>query len=238
MSWLKRLFGKPNTPAPAPATPAPAAPPAVQPAAASETSEADDRARAIEEIDAQVRTAVAASFRDEAEIIESTVEVLADDFDEELLRPLAVERTKHYLAEQVRIERNWPAVTDCDRLDRAFAALEQRGIVCRQNFTCCGTCGHAEIGDEMESVREDGTLVRGYAFYHMQDTERAVEGAGVYLAYGATEEGTPAAVRIGHEICDALRAEGLEVDWDGTLERRIGVSLDWKRRRGPRCARA
>jgi hypothetical protein len=80
-------------------------------------------------------------------------------------------------------------------------------------------------------------LVRGYAFYHMQDTERAVVGDGVYLAYGAIEEGPFAATRIAQEICDALRAEGLVVEWDGTVEKRVLVKLDWKRRRKPSCAR-
>ncbi|MCX6956374.1 MAG: hypothetical protein NTV51_29925 [Verrucomicrobia bacterium] len=88
----------------------------------------------------------------------------------------------------------------------------------------------------METARSKGQFVRGYSYYHMQDTEHAVGGHGVYLAYGATEEGAAAATRIAHEICDALRDEGLKVDWDGTPQRRVLVKLDWKRRRGPRCS--
>ena len=50
----------------------------------------------------------------------------------------------------------WPALTDHDRLEQAFAALETQGVVCRQNFTCCGTCGVAEIGDDREIEEIDG----------------------------------------------------------------------------------
>jgi hypothetical protein len=74
--------------------------------------------------------------------------------------------------------------------------------------------------------------VRGYAFYHEQDTESAAGGGGLYLNYGSCDEGTEAAVAIGHEIVAALKAKGLDPDWNGSLEKRIGLPLDWKRR-GP-----
>lgn len=73
--------------------------------------------------------------------------------------------------------------------------------------------------------------VRGYAFYHMQDTESAVEGNGLYLNYGAVENGEVTAVGIAQEIAAARKQQGLKVDWDGTWAKRIGVSMDWKRRR-------
>src|SRR5215208_3419617 len=47
-------------------------------------------------------------------------------------------------------QKRWPTMTDCDRLDAAFLELEASGIVARQNFWCCGTCGLAAIGDEIE----------------------------------------------------------------------------------------
>lgn len=219
MNWLKRLLGS--------------ASPVFTPVSKSLTQE--ERERAIKEIDYYVQRDVAGGFRTRDDIITSATEVLADDFDPELIKPLVVERTDFHFTQLRDQETRWPAVTDCDRLDRAFVALENRGVVCRQDFTCCGTCGVAEIGDEIEKARKDGSLVRGYAFYHTQDTESAVEGHGVYLNYGATTEGELAAVRIGHEICDALRAEGLTPDWDGSIKVRIKVPMDWKRRRKPAC---
>lgn len=124
----------------------------------------------------------------------------------------------------------WPAVTDVDRLDRAFEDLQSAGIVCRQNFTCCTNCGSSEIWDEIEQVRDEGVTVRGYAFFHMQDTDRAVEGGGLYLAYGAAAQGADASA-IGHEIVASLRKHGLAPEWDGTVASRISVPMDWMKRR-------
>ena len=100
----------------------------------------------------------------------------------------------------------------------------------RQNFTCCQNCGHAEIHDEIEAASKLAE-VRGYTFYHMQDTERAAQGGGVYLAYDALSGGPDAQNSIGHEIVAALRAAGLEPEWNGENSARILIPLEWKRRR-------
>ena len=141
-------------------------------------------------------------------------------------------RRSRALAAHAKAEASWPQFTHCDRLDAAFAALERKGIVARQNFSCCGTCGSTEIWDEMDGARDAGMPVRGYAFYHMQDTERAVDGDGLYLNYGAVEDGEAAALAIGRAIVEGIEAHGLRTDWNGKWSQRIGVSLDWKRRRG------
>ena len=72
--------------------------------------------------------------------------------------------------------------------------------------------------------------MHGYTFFHMQDTERAVEGGGLWLNYGATDGGESPALAIGHRIADAFRAAGLAVDWDGDWNKRIHVPLQWQRR--------
>jgi hypothetical protein len=135
------------------------------------------------------------------------------------------------LADHFQAQTAWPDRTDCDRLDEAFAVLEARGIICRQDFTCCGTCGHSEIGDEIAAAEEAGGTVRGYAFYHMQDTESAVDGGGLYLKYGAVAAGEATGVAVGRELAEVLTAHGLTTEWDGTLAQCVAVKLDWKRRR-------
>ncbi|MDQ0465148.1 hypothetical protein QO010_002932 [Caulobacter ginsengisoli] len=183
------------------------------------------------EMRAYIERAVAGGFETRDEILQTCEDMAEDILDRQQFRNDA----QGYLAERLQAHRaeqaTWPEITDCDRLDAAFAALEAKGIVSRQNFSCCGTCGSTEIWDEIDAAREAGLPARGYAFFHMQDTESAVEGYGVYLNYGGCDEGAPAQVAIGHEIVAQLNSQGLETDWDGRLERRIGVSLDWKRRR-------
>lgn len=164
-------------------------------------------------------------------VIDNALEVLElQPHGEDVLR----DHARRILDEETAVYHHeasgWPEVTDHDRLEQAFASLESQGVVCRQNFTCCGTCGVAEIGDEMQTARQSGGTVRGYAFFHMQDTERAVEGGGLWLNYGAVEGGEGAAVAVGRSIADAFGSVGLDVDWDGSLRKRIHVPLQWQRR--------
>lgn len=179
-----------------------------------------------------VRRDVAGGFFDDDAILTNANDVFEEELPRPLLRVEASAALRAALAEHRAAERDWSDMTDCDRLDAAFDALETEGIVARQNFTCCGTCGASEIWDEIETAQAEGLAVEGYAFFHMQDTEAAVEGHGLYLNYGACEQGEPAAVAIGHRIVEQLEAHGLTTQWDGQLEQRIAVPLEWKKRRG------
>jgi hypothetical protein len=184
------------------------------------------------EVGRLVESRVAAGFEKPEQVVQSALDVYSDDESPEVLRPIAQRLTDDALRKHQKAQLKWPSVTDCDRLDRAFQALESRGIVSRQNFSDCGTCGTAEIADEMEANRKDGKTVRGYTFYHQQDTESAVDGSGLYLNYGALEDEREPAQAIAREIVAELNRQGLKTTWDGTWEQRIHVALDWKRR-GP-----
>lgn len=156
--------------------------------------------------------------------------LLSDDYDPDALRPHAERLFKEIIAQQLREQATWPTITDCDRFDAAFAALEASGIVCRHNFSCCGTCAAGEIWDEIDAERAKGRPIVGCVHYNVQTLETAIEGGGVYLSYGSVEEGDESSVAIGHRIVSAMQANGLSVTWDGTIRRRIHVALDWKRR--------
>jgi hypothetical protein len=184
-----------------------------------------------EEIHSFVIRRVAEGFTNQEDIIASAIECFEiKEEDEELRREIARFAAER-MAEHLRAQMNWPRPTDCDRLDWAFAELDRAGIVARQNFTCCSTCGHCEIWDEIEQAREEHP-VEGYAFYHMQDTESAVAGGGLFLAYGAVENGEEALIAVGRKIVLAMERSGLRTEWNGKTNTRIQiVDLDWKRRR-------
>jgi hypothetical protein len=131
--------------------------------------------------------------------------------------------------QQLREQEIWPEVTDYDRLVRALVALEMKGIVARQNFACCQTCGHAEIEDEIESFAATGGDPRGYVFFHQQGTESAIRDGEVGFAYGPAKEDVDSA-DIASELANEMRAVGLKVDWNGESSMCVMVSLDWKRR--------
>jgi Domain of unknown function (DUF6891) len=135
---------------------------------------------------------------------------------------------------QVRDEQaSWPAVTDCDRLDSAFAELDRRRIIARQNFWCCDTDALASIWEEAEDWPHDP---RGYTFFHEQATDAAVDGFGLTLSYGSTDQTDVTVTAIADEVVEVLRAHGLNATWDGDRRKKIMLSLDWKRRIEPPAA--
>lgn len=184
---------------------------------------------AVENVTAYVHDAIWAGF----EPLDSLREIAFERAEEDGFEGDAEAFVDALIAEQLAAkhaaERDWPAVTDCDRLDAAFAALEAGGVVARQNFTCCQTCGHAGIQDEMADAARTHD-VHGYVFFHEQDTESAVAGSDLYLAYGAKDGAGHDLLQVGHEVCNALRDAGLSPLWDGDADSRIRVPLRWQRR--------
>lgn len=182
------------------------------------------------DIDAALRALVGGAFAPRQEVWYVVDDICEQGADADALRAYASAELERLWKEQRALETSWSGATDCDRLDKAFADLEERGIVCRQDFTCCGNCGVAEIGAELNEAERRGVHVRGYAFYHQQDTERAVEGDGIYLNYGAEKEGEAAALAIAREIVTTLKHHGLDPNWSGSIGQRIHVPLVWRRR--------
>lgn len=126
----------------------------------------------------------------------------------------------------------WPEITDCDRLDQVFASLNSEGIVSVQNAGYTQSDGFEAVKEAARS-RPDQERLIGYCFYHAQDLERAMSGAGLYLAFGPRspareQEDGPL---IGATIVQALRGSGIAAEWNGSFEERIHLPiLDWKRR--------
>ncbi|KCZ53526.1 DUF6891 domain-containing protein [Hyphomonas chukchiensis] len=172
---------------------------------------------------------------EEADEIEEILYELTEDFEtpmSERDRRIEVRNALIGAAQTLVDEQDsWPVLTDYDRLELAMDTLEDNGVVARANFTCCGNCGAAEIGAEIEDYEALGQVARGYVFFHQQDTESAVEGHGLYFSYGAAHSEHDAAhIAIAQELFDLLVAVGLKPHWDGKIDHRVGVVLDWKRR--------
>lgn len=165
---------------------------------------------------------------------EEFAEIATDDRD---LAPEAAEAAYDAVLD-ARFEQQQAWTEDIvANLDLAFDELEDAGIIARQAFTCCGTCGHAEIGDERDGSRH----WRGYVFFHEQDADRLAAGEDhVYLAFGAwapadfdraaydaLDTAAQQALRdradeeLGREIVAVLERHGLPVTWDGRAESRI-----------------
>jgi hypothetical protein len=126
----------------------------------------------------------------------------------------------------------WPAVTDCDRLDRAFTRLTFEGVICLHNAGYTQSDGFDDFREAYRSHSHRDT-VRGYCFYHGQDTERAVEGGGLFLAFGPVDpkQEETEGPAVGRLVTAALTTEGLQSRWDGTFAERIFIPhFTWQRR--------
>lgn len=181
-----------------------------------------------------IRVAVAIGDDDFDAVVENGVDYLDGEADQDALTTAARQIATEEFAEYLSAQRTWPRVLDSDRMLRAFRELEMAGIVARADFTCCQSCGTAEIGGEVP----EGTAVRGYTFCHRQDIERAVEGGGVYLSYGvfSPDSDPDETAAIAREIVTKLRGHGLTVNWNGQVAKRIQVPLTWRRRRSGQLA--
>lgn len=125
-------------------------------------------------------------------------------------------------------------------LEVAFRELAEIGVVARGHFTCCGTCGSAEIADE----RDDSRTWRGYVFFHSQDTETLLADRRTYLSYGVfmsaylAEDAWQALTEaesekfywdktielMRNEVLPIFERHGINVEWDGSPSKRIQLT--------------
>lgn len=154
-----------------------------------------------------------------------------DGFDLPWIKAFAVRA----LARKRAAEAQWPAETDNDRLERAFASLHKQGICALQWAGHDIDEGEQAVVDELEQAAEHGVPEDHYwgcCFFHSQDMDNALEGRGLMLAFrilGSDEEAETE--RVGRAVCEALQHEGLATEWNGSANRRIKLpTMRWQRR--------
>ncbi|MET4925966.1 hypothetical protein P3L51_27055 [Streptomyces sp. PSRA5] len=188
----------------------------------------DDKIR--REVEEYVRGLIRRGYDGRAQLAEDAEEWLVDGDGERPVSPAQAQRTVDRLwLERVEEQAGWEGETDPERITAVFAGLDERGIVARENFTCCRGCGLAEIGAEREEG--DTREVRGFVFFHTQCTETAAAGGGLSLYYGGFDGSEETTAAVGREVTAALADAGLSVTWDGSPESAIDVAdLDWRKR--------
>ncbi|OAT04149.1 hypothetical protein, variant [Blastomyces gilchristii SLH14081] len=131
---------------------------------------------------------------------------------------------------QARLEQQatWPADADAgfQRVKRAFEILAaSKGILTRMNFCYTAQSGDAQIH------REARVGDSGWAYFHMQDAERAVDGGGLCVRYGALSDVDAETAEVGKTVVQVLRDAGLRVVWNGRPQMVIRVTpLSWRPR--------
>lgn len=161
-------------------------------------------------------------------------EYAADDLD--LTDEAAREAAEFLVAARKQQQAGFGAHPDL-ALHRAFADLESERVLARQDWTCCGTCGAAEIGDDVDDLSQ----WLGYVFFHTQDTDQLIDVGSTYLSYGlfwaahmteAEFEALSEQQRADYYeretialmqrvVVPTFERHGITVEWDGSLDQRI-----------------
>lgn len=122
------------------------------------------------------------------------------------------------------------AVTDRERLERAFTALRIVGWYAAGPLPCCGTCAASEAAEKL--TEEPERWDRGYVFFHDQDEASAFGEDGIltsplglsYWVEDSRDGHDRSAVAAGvAEIARRIWEAGLRCSWNGRLDTRIIV---------------
>lgn len=188
--------------------------------------------------------------RDHKEILQNCFEVYVMDdcpeIEHDSFNQFAADELNRAVTDLSAEMAKWPEVTDCDHLDRVEAELRDQGILLWQASPCCDTCTGGELPDRIDVLDERypgfRDRVRGYAFFIDQNLPEMLSEStelSVYFAYGwfSPEDSEPdpevykkEALGIAKVVCESLKREGFEVDWNNDFARKIGINLNWQRR--------
>ncbi|MFD3520211.1 DUF6891 domain-containing protein [Streptomyces sp. NPDC058653] len=199
----------------------------VEPAPDEPVPELDAETR--REVEEYVRGLIRRGYDSRARLAEDAEEWLVDGDERPVSGAQARQIVDRLWLERVEEQAGWEGETDPERITSVFAELDARGVVARENFTCCRSCGLSEIGAEPDNPGS----VRGFVFFHTQGTEAVAAGGGLSLYYGGFDGSETTTTAIGHEVTTALGSAGLSVRWDGSPGSAIEVTdLDWRKRLG------
>lgn len=180
----------------------------------------------IEEIEMIVRT----GFHEKVEILSIVCEEMyyEEDLDENEVRNCINSEWEKWDKEK----EDYPEVTDCDRLDECFDALEKRGLIALQKAGFTQSDGYEDFQEAYQRHSNQETVL-GYCFYHGQDLIRAMLEGILFLAFGPAnpdDEDTKGS-EIGNIVREELERVGLKVEWNGTFDERMHIAgLNWQKR--------
>jgi hypothetical protein len=124
----------------------------------------------------------------------------------------------------LRDETGWPATTDYDRLQHAFADLEDAGVVVLQ-----GCADHWSAKAELDRRARQGRPPLGIAWFTPLDVWHAIDDGmlEVNVWHGSTANVAPGDDLLRIAVA-AFERRGLEAHYD---EGRVEVAASWRRRR-------
>ncbi|WP_231510166.1 DUF6891 domain-containing protein [Streptosporangium roseum] len=178
-----------------------------------------------QKLEARIRTVIMGGYATRTQVAEIAEDYLVSGDHRPVSAAQAQQLTDRIWLERVEEQASWEGETDPERLTRAFTVLEATGITARENFTCCRSCGQAEIRGA------GSTDAYGFVYFHTQCTDAAAAGHGLILLYGGFDGSSDTTTSIGRQVMAALAETGLSVEWNGHPDQAITLApLDWRKR--------
>jgi hypothetical protein len=130
-----------------------------------------------------------------------------------------------------KAEKTWPKVTDFDRLDQLFQSLRGEGILAEHDAGFTKQDGWDTVLDLYKEEGGKRSGITGLCFYTTQDMEGAMEGSGLWLAYGHISGDGRKGGAVGRRVREACEDAGFTVEWDGSVKTRLLLkNFRWQRR--------
>jgi len=101
---------------------------------------------------------------------------------------------------------------------KAYAKLRKNGFIARGNFSWCSNCAGYELAGMCEKRGRSKVV-----YWHRQDEDWFRKSGSLTLRYGWMDGTDEQYVQVGQEVVEALKAEGLEVEWSGSANEVIFV---------------
>jgi hypothetical protein len=152
-------------------------------------------------------------------------------------------------SEKLEEEKGWPALTDWDRLDAAFASLDAGGIMAMHDAGVEPSDCPSMVATAYHARGAEKSGVVGYCLYQWRDIEDAIgidpqaaigidpaalstrrRRHGIKLHFGDIDGDPQRGVEVGRRIAAAVEDAGLRTTWDGTIDQRIIVDMHWQKR--------
>ena len=183
-----------------------------------------------------VTTEVLGGFTKQKQLLVDIEERVQDEMDgDEGAVAMLRKHARDLFAKRKIEEQKWKGPTMNDRIDAAFAVLNNAGIVAMQNAGYTMSAGWEDCNEEASQLDEIGERPRGATFYHGQDLERGVKNEGLMLVYGAYEDDEKkhkaASLAIAREVVETLTRHGVKTKWNGKVETRVAIlPFEWRKR--------
>jgi hypothetical protein len=128
---------------------------------------------------------------------------------------------------KTRSEVAWPSVTDFDRLQSTFVALEQRGLFGAATPQDCEYHGLAAAMHLYEEASVESRL--GVVFYDVPAVERTLAGGLLRLNYQAPTGGLTTRRAVQTVLIEELSNAGLQAVPVPGMDA-VHITMDWQRR--------